>query len=81
MIIILLKLNFLFLVEIIMNINDFFFMELYNVKVKSVGSNIKIVDFGFLFNLFVIYDLSEGVDFNDCVILDFGNLIVSIILI
>ena len=75
------KLNFSLLVEITTNINDFSFMELHNVKVKSVGSNIKTADSGSSPNPLVIYDSSEGVDFNDRATLDFGNLTVSIILI
>lgn len=68
------KLNFSLLVEITTNINDFSFMELHNVKVKSVGSNIKTADSGSSPNPLVIYDSSEGVDFNDRATLDFGNL-------
>ena len=66
-------LNFSLLVEITTNINDFSFMELHNVQVRNVGSNIKTKDGG----VTPSYDSSEEVPFNDRAVLDFGNLTVS----
>ena len=68
------KLNFSLLVEISTNINDFSFMELHNVQVKSVGSNIKNSGGG---RPSASYDSSDEVPFNDRAVLDFGNLTVS----
>ena len=70
-------LNFSLLVEITTNINDFSFMELHNVQLRSVGSNIKTNDGGVTPSPGVSYDSSEEVPFNDRAVLDFGNLIVS----
>lgn len=68
------KLNFSLLVEISTNINDFSFMELHDVQVKSVGSNIKTSGGG---QPTALYDSSDEVPFNDRAVLDFGNLTVS----
>ena len=66
------NLDFSLLVEITTNINDFSFMELHNVMVKRVGTNIKPVP-----PPTASYDSSEEVPFNDRAVLDFGNLTVS----
>lgn len=71
------KLNFSLLVEITTNINDFSFMELHDVKVKSVGGNIKTTQGLGTLSPSVLYDSSEEVPFNDRAVLDFGNLTVS----
>lgn len=71
------KLDFSLLVEISTNINDFSFMELHNVQVKSVGSNIQTNPGGATPSLVVSYDSSEEAPFNDRAVLDFGNLTVS----
>lgn len=70
------KLNFSLLVEITTNINDFSFMELHDVKVKSVGGNIKTTQGLGTLSPSVLYDSSEEVPFNDRAVLDFGNLTV-----
>lgn len=70
------KLDFSLLVEISTNINDFSFMELHNVQVKSVGSNVKTSGGG-IPAAAVSYDSSEEAPFNDRAVLDFGNLTVS----
>jgi len=71
------KLDFSLLVEISTNINDFSFMDLHNVQVKSVGSNIQTNPGGATPSLVVSYDSSEEAPFNDRAVLDFGNLTVS----
>ena len=70
------KLNFSLLVEISTNINDFSFMELHDVQVKSVGGNVKTFG-GEVPTAVALYDSSEEVPFNDRAVLDFGNLTVS----
>ena len=67
------KLDFPLVIEITTNINDFSIMELYNVQVKSVGSDIKNNP-----GAVAVYDSSEGVPFNDRAVLDSGNLTVSL---
>ena len=66
------KLDFSLVVEITTNI-----MELQNVQVRNVGSNIKAKDGGVTPSPAVSYDSSEEVPFNDRAVLDFGNLTVS----
>ncbi|KAL9974032.1 hypothetical protein ACROYT_G020561 [Oculina patagonica] len=68
-------LDFSLLVEISTNINDFSFMELHNVQVKSVGSNVKTSGGG-IPAAPVSYDSSDEAPFNDRAVLDFGNLTV-----
>lgn len=70
------KLDFSLLVEISTNINDFSFMELHNVQVKNVGSNIKNPKGGKP-TAVPSYDSSDEAPFNDRAVLDFGNLTVS----
>lgn len=70
------KLNFSLLVEISTNINDFSFMELHDVQVKSVGSNVNTFG-GRVPTAVASYDSSEEVPFNDRAVLDFGNLTVG----
>ena len=52
-------------------------MELQNVQVRNVGSNIKTKDGGVTPSPAVSYDSSEEVPFNDRAVLDFGSLTVS----
>ena len=70
------KLDFSLLVEISTNINDFSFMELHDVQVKSVGDNVKTSG-GAKPTAVASYDSSEEAPFNDRAVLDFGNLTVS----
>lgn len=70
------KLNFSLFLEISTNINEFSFMEVTNVQVKSVGSNIVSARDGST-NLSSSYDSSDEAPFNDRAVLDFGNLTVS----
>ena len=49
-------------------------MELHDVQVKSVGSNIKTSGGG---QPTALYDSNDEVPFNDRAVLDFGNLTVS----
>lgn len=77
MVITLPKLNFSLLVEITTNINDFSFMEISNVQLRSVGSGIEATASGNTPNPNVSYDSSKASPFNDRAILDFGNLTVS----
>ena len=53
-------------------------MELHNVQVKSVGSDVKNNPGAVTPNPVAMYDSSEGVPFNDRAVLDFGNLTVSV---
>lgn len=71
------NLDFSLLVEITTNINDFSFMELHNVMVKRVGTNIKTAPAQIVQPPTASYDSSEEVPFNDRAVLDFGNLTVS----
>lgn len=71
------NLDFSLLVEITTNINDFSFMELHNVMVKRVGTNIKTAASQIVQPPTASYDSSEEVPFNDRAVLDFGNLTVS----
>lgn len=71
------NLDFSLLVEITTNINDFSFMELHNVMVKRVGTNIKTAPAQIVQPPIASYDSSEEVPFNDRAVLDFGNLTVS----
>ena len=71
------NLDFSLLVEITTNINDFSFMELHNVMVKRVGTNIKTAPAQIVQPPKASYDSSEEVPFNDRAVLDFGNLTVS----
>ena len=71
------NLDFSLLVEITTNINDFSFMELNNVMVKRVGTNIKTAASQIVQPPTASYDSSEEVPFNDRAVLDFGNLTVS----
>ena len=70
-------LNFSLLVEITTNINDFSFMELHNIQVKSVGPNIKTAAGQVVQPPTASYDSSQEVPFSDRAVLDFGNLTVS----
>lgn len=71
------NLDFSLLVEITTNINDFSFMELHNVMVKRVGTNIKTAASQIVQPPTASYDSSEEVPFNDRAVLDFGNLTVT----
>lgn len=71
------KLNFSLFLEISTNINEFSFMEVTNVQVKSVGRNILSAGGGSIPTAVASYDSSEEAPFNDRAVLDFGNLTVS----
>lgn len=71
------KLNFSLLVEITTNINDFSFMEISNVQLRSVGDGIRATGSNTKPKPSVLYDSSKASPFNDSAILDFGNLTVS----
>ncbi|PFX24679.1 uncharacterized protein LOC111331343 [Stylophora pistillata] len=71
------NLDFSLLVEITTNINDFSFMELHNVQVKDVGTNIKTTAGQIVPHPTASYDSSEEVPFHDRAVLDFGNLTVT----
>ncbi|XP_067040650.1 uncharacterized protein [Acropora muricata] len=68
------KLNFSLLVEITTNINDFSFMEISNVRLRSVGDGIRATGSNTKPNPSVSYDSSKASPFSDSAILDFGNL-------
>ena len=69
-------LNFNLLVELSTAINDFSFMEIHDVTIINKGSNIGAGPGGNL-NPSPKYESSDGVNFKDRAILDFGNLTVS----
>ena len=69
-------LDFSLLVELSTAINDFSFMEVHDVTIDAVGSNIAAASGGNR-NPVPTYEKSDGGTFADRAILDFGNLSVS----